>query len=379
MKRILSMIALAGTLLSVSLLFATPGQAACGKECKQAKNFCKSYKKNNPGVECGTVRGAICTGKSWKKIKQVNWAWSACKLVKGQDDIAKAKARCAEFKKNWGGKCEVSSPLCRAGWVKLGKYGKFRACRPIQITANMRYNIYKAFMRKFEGKAKHKMHPELRKVVAKHYKMDPNKVRWGYASNTPSTCITDCMNIYCNNKNLIDQVRTGRVSASIIFHELEHSAQCVKRGSRKEYAKLWFKDLPIGFFGAFDLSVKDKFKNKIHDKMPMEKQAEAKAQSVAKSGWWTKTAKCRVYKSDKKTIVYASSGVYYRYYCDPAFGQDGSKKLKSEATKAASKSGYGKYYFALGMPHTGNGVWLGSGKFGLDPKIVRKGIKSLKK
>lgn len=376
MKKLYTIFALAGAIISSAILFATPSEAACGKQCKQAKNYCKSYEKSHPGETCGTVRGAICTGKSWKKIKQVNIAWSACRLVKGEGDLKKAQARCKDFKKYWGGKCEVQSPRCKAGWVKLGKYGKFRACRPIQISLNMRYNIYKAFMRKFEGKAKYKMHPKFQKAIKNSYSFDPSKVRWGYASNTPSRCITDCMNIYCNDKKVIEQVRTGRVTQSIVFHELGHTEQCIKRGGRKQYAMLWFKDLPVGFFGAFDLSVKDKFKNKIHDKMPMEKQAESKAQSVAKSGWWTKPAKCRVYKSDKKTIVYASNGTWVRAWCDPAYGMDGSKTLISEAKKAAKKYGYGKYYFALGKPHAKNGIWLGSGVYGTKPKRASNKLKN---
>ncbi|MGI9524946.1 MAG: hypothetical protein ACR2PG_25235 [Hyphomicrobiaceae bacterium] len=359
---------------ALSFLTLIPdARAACGKQCKAAKTYCKNWKHKNPGEECGTVRGLACTGKSWKKIKQVNALWAACRLVKGENHIKKAKARCREFETHWGGKCEVQSPRCKAGWVKLGKFGKFRACRPIQVTWNMRYNAYKAFMRKFEGKAKFTMHPALAEFVRRNYKLNPAKVRWGYASNTPSTCITDCSRIYCNKQWIIDRVRNGLTGdAAIIFHELGHVEQCASKGSRKNYAKLWFNSLPRGFFGALNPEIKGKFKDKIHDAMPMEKQAERKGQFALKkytAGWWHKRARCRVYKSDRRSVVYTSNNAHPRHFCDPKFKQRGAKGLRSQAAKAARTHGRGTYYFAFGMPHEkvggrANGVWIGKATFG---------------
>jgi hypothetical protein len=352
---------------------ATPAHALCGKECKEAKEFCKSYEKKHPDEECGRVRGAVCIGSSWTKIKQVNWAWSACRLVKGEEDLKKAEARCKQFEENWGGNCQVHSPLCNAGWVKLGDYGKFRACRPIEVTLNMRYNAYKAFMRKFEGKADTKMHPALSDFVKKNYDLDLEAVRWGYASNTPSTCITDCTKIYCDKKNLIEMVRSGTVTNDIVFHELGHVQQCKKVGGRDDYAKMWFRDLPKGFFGALDPELDGKFKDKIHDEMPMEKDAEAKGVKTFaeyQKEWWNRHARCRVYKEDKVTIVYESSEAHARVFCDPDYGEQGARELATAAEAAARKHGFGKYYFAFGKPHANDGVWLGSGTFGTPPQRI---------
>lgn len=366
---VLTAAALAGFLGFVAT--GAPAQAACGKQCKEAKNFCTEHEKKHPNEECGYVRGAICTGKSWTKIKQVNASWSACRLVRGEEDLKKAEARCTQYKENWGGNCQVHSPLCNAGWVKLGDYGKFRACRPIEVTANMRYNAYKAFMRKFEGKADTKMHPALTDFVKKNYNLDIASVRWGYASNTPSTCITDCTKIYCNRRDIIDDVKRGVVNRSIVFHELAHVEQCKKVGGRDDYAKMWFGDLPKGFFGALDPALDDKFKNKVHDEMPMEKQAEAKGQkefAEFQKGWWHKEAKCRVYLGDRRTVVFTSSEARSRYACDPAYGQQGFKQLQAEAQRAADKHGQATYHFAFGLPHDQNGVWLGSEAFSPKPQ-----------
>ena len=375
MPKLFTAIAAATGLLLIAVgVGSSPADAACGKECKQAKSFCKSHEQAHPNEECGVVRGAICTGSSWTKINQVNWAWSACRLGKGGADLKKAEAHCKEYKDNWGGKCEVHSPLCNLGWVKLADYGKFRACRPIEITANMRYNAYKAFMRKFEGKADTKMAPVLADFVKKHYDLDLASIRWGYASNTPSTCIADCTKIYCNKQSVIDQVKSGVVTSDIVFHELQHAQQCKKKGGRDDYAKLWFGNLPKGFFGALNPELDGKFKDKVHDMMPMEQDAAAKATKVMKtwtSGWWHAKAKCRVYKSDRKTVVYTSNDTHPRFFCDPELKGQGVKTLEDKADDAARKHGYGTYHFAFGKPDEGNGVWLGSVKAGTDPVLLR--------
>ncbi len=354
-----------GTLMGLCLLLTVDfAAAACGKQCKEAKNYCANWQKSNPGQTCGTVRGLVCTSKAWKKIKQVNGSWSACRLAQGEADLEKARDRCQEHAKYWGdGECEVQSPRCKAGWGKIEEYGKFSACRRLQPSGRALYDIYKAFMRKWEGKGQTPMHPALKDFIKQHYDLDVNAVRWGHVDNPHATCTTDCTNIYCKDPAVISQIQSGRVYSSVVFHELGHVEQCKKRGGRQKFAQLWFGDLPVGFFKALKPDIKDEFKDKIHDRMPMEDQAEKKAQDILakyQAQWWHKTAKCRVYKDDRKTIVYESQGAYARVFCDPNYQGDGWKTLEREARKAAQKDGDGRYHFAFGRPDDGEGVWLKS-------------------
>ena len=109
---------MAAGILGLALLsMATPSYAVCGKECKQAKKFCKNWEGDHPGEECGTVRGAICNVPlahgSWKKIKQVNWAWSACELVKGEDHHARAMDRCGEYRRTSAATARFTRPTAR--------------------------------------------------------------------------------------------------------------------------------------------------------------------------------------------------------------------------------------------------------------------------
>jgi len=359
------------------ILQAAPSYAVCGKECDEAKDFCKKWEKDHPGEECGRVRGAVCNVPlahgSWKKIKQVNWAWSACQLVKGEDDHDSAVARCGEYEKNIGGQCEVHSPHCKAGWVKLGDYGVFQACRHIAPSGSLLYDGYKAFMRKWEGKADTHMHPALQAFVKQHYpSMDVARVRWGLVSNTPSsTCITDCYDIYCDKATVLDQVKSGRVeSGTLIFHELTHVEQCQKQGGREEYAKFWFKNLPQGFFNAIDGNVKDDFKKDLHDKMPMESAAARKGEAVTEDyarDWWSKRAYCRIYDADKTTVLFRGKDVQFRADCDPHYDGPGWRELREAVKDVAKDHGSGTYWFAFGRPDLGQpkaaddkdaGLWL---------------------
>jgi len=87
-----------------------------------------------------------------------------------------------------------------------------------------------------------------------------------------------------------------------MFHELVHVEQCRKKGGRKAYAKLCFASLPIGFFRALKPGIKDKFRNKIHDRMPMESQAKSKASRVYSAyikGDYHEAWRCRLYRNKK--------------------------------------------------------------------------------
>jgi hypothetical protein len=348
--------------LSIAGLFvASPALAYCGKDCRQAKDFCKAWERDHAGEECGVVRGYACTGSSWKRIKVVNAWWSACRLVKGADDLKAAEARCAEYEKVEGGTCQVHSPLCNAGWRSIGDHGKFRACRPLDPSGSLAYDGYKSFFSQVEGKANMAIPEHLHPFLKKHYTFDPASVRFGDVSKiSGATCITDCNKVYCTPKNLIDQVRDGYNWQPIHFHELQHVQQCTNVGGRENYAKMWFKQIPGAVLKAIFTKDGDKFGQEVHDKMPMEKDAATKEvihQEYVREFWHT-AAKCRVVRAETNEVVYESNDTHPRVFCDPEFDREGARRLKQEAQRAAFKHGAGQYKLAFGKPHEDNGVWL---------------------
>lgn len=362
-------------------LFCGNAIAICGKQCKEAKSFCKKWEKNHPGEECGRVRGAICnppgSDGTWKKIEQVNALWAACHLVKGEENHAAAQKRCKQYENNIGGNCEVHSPRCNAGWVKLGDYGKFQSCRKLEPSGSLLYDGYKAWMRKWEGKADTPLPPLLASFVKEHYpRIDVSKVRFGYVSSTPSsTCITDCSHVYCDDHSVIDAIKRGVIpqdDADLVFHELTHVEQCAEQGGREAYAKFWFKNLPTGFFNAIDGDIKDEFKDDLHDQMPMEKDAEKKGAAVATRyniGWWNQQHFCRIYKSDRKTEVWRSRERHTRADCMPMAGSVVWNGIKEALRSVAAQHGSGTYWVAHGLPEHGEpkstndpkaGYWIDS-------------------
>ena len=364
LQKTLAVLFFSFTILGVMAVYSSPAFAVCLGQCKEAKKYCSKYQDSNPGEVCGTARGYICISKDWAKIKQVNSSWIACRYKGNDAHIASAKARCTEFKEFWGGECQISSPRCKLGWIKLGNWGKISACRKIDLSGGVLYSGYRSFMRKFEGKAKHKLPKHIHPFIRKNYSFDPNVIRYGLVDDVKGAkCITDCYNIYCDEKTMIDSYKSGYGMVHLSLHELQHSEQCHKKGGRKNYAQYWFKQVPGSFFKALNPNKVLDFSDAFHDGMPMEIEAfnkETKAHSSYLSGWWHKPKRCRIYKSDSKSFVGDLDGKDYpRYYCDPQYNQPGHRDLKKLAKGLSKELGDGRYYFGFGIPEHGAGIWIG--------------------
>ena len=356
--------------LGASFLGATPASAYCGAQCRDAREYCQRWEKDHPGEECGTVRGYACTGSSWKRIKIVNSSWSACRLVKGADDLQAAEARCVKYEKVEGGSCQVHSPLCNAGWRAIGDYGKFRACRPLELpSGSLAYDGYKAFFSHVEGEADTAIPEHLHPFLKKHYSFDPASVRFGHVTKIGGAdCITDCNKVYCKQATRIDAVRKGYAWEEIHFHELQHVQQCKNIGGREDYAKMWFKQFAGSFFKSLFTKDPAPFGKELHDNMPMEADAIAREKGIHQDylrGVWHREAHCRIVDGESNKVLYESQNAHPRVFCDPAYDRHGSRTLKQKVQEVALKHGAGQYRLAFGIPWNktdkgfDDGVWLG--------------------
>lgn len=381
-----------------AMLACTSAQAVCGKQCKEAKNFCSVWEESHPGEECGRVRGLICNPPgskgTWKKIKQVNSYWAACHLVKGEEDLHDAQRRCEQVEENERNECEVHSPHCNAGWAKIADYGKFQACRRLQPSGSLVYDSYKAWMRKWEGTADTPLPSVLAAFVEKHYPhVDTAKIRFGYVPAVKSaTCITDCNHIYCDNESFVTSIRKGVLSADgdqnpsefpkLFFHELTHVQECAKLGSREAYAKNWFKSASAGFLRALAAHEEHEFTSDIHDLMPTEQMADENGIAMAREyegQWWNRLAHCRIYKTDRKTIVYEMPDRHTRTACTPGGNIEIEERLNAALQEAANAYGSGIYWLAHGRPDLGEprgtgddtaGFWIVSRELRAEPQRV---------
>ena len=115
-------------------------------------------------------------------------------------------------------------------------------------------------------------------------KIDLRTVRVGYSSRQPSgNTTTDCHNVYSGVREFVDQLRNASVGSnptllSLLYHELRHTEQCNEMGGRDFYAERWFGDFAIS---ALTSNLNNpNYYTVLHDRMPMEKNAETRATEV---------------------------------------------------------------------------------------------------
>lgn len=108
-------------------------------------------------------------------------------------------------------------------------------------------------------------------------------VRFGFSDRQPpGNATTDCHNMYFSSRDYTEKLRTGTLTVnddfSWLYHELRHTEQCKEVGGRDPFAEMWFKDLEYSAL-ATNLNNPDYYKG-LHDKMPMERNAKARATAV---------------------------------------------------------------------------------------------------
>lgn len=119
----------------------------------------------------------------------------------------------------------------------------------------------------------------------KHYYPNVNlgSVRFGFSDRQPAgNATTDCHNIYFSSRDYTEKLRTGTLTVnddlSWLYHELRHTEQCKEVGGRDPYAEMWFKDLE---YSALATNINNpNYYRVLHDKMPMERNADARATAV---------------------------------------------------------------------------------------------------
>jgi hypothetical protein len=102
--------------------------------------------------------------------------------------------------------------------------------------------------------------------------------RFGFGDRQPEgNATTDCSTTYFNNSEFVNSLAGGQLSSDADFawllHELQHYVQCNGVGGRAAYAVMWFRDLSAAFVQNADLAT-------LHDRMPMEADADAVRDSV---------------------------------------------------------------------------------------------------
>lgn len=154
------------------------------------------------------------------------------------------------------------------------------ACIASEQTCQAKLDLYLTYMAQLGAGVTTSQLPQLYvDLLQPHYQgADLRSWSFGFGDRQPpNNATTDCSNTYFNNRAFVDKLRAGNLNESgdflWLFHEMQHFVQCTRLGSRGFYAKMWFDQLETTFIQNNNLAT-------LHDRMPMEGEADAVANTV---------------------------------------------------------------------------------------------------
>ncbi len=274
----------------------------------EAQRYCTQY-ETSTRRQCHVEKCPCGVGeKSLKKFdrKGLKRAYCVCvsKSVKKADNREKAEQACQAYEAQYGEECLVSSRNCPVGMIPVDKFRggpgvKYSACRDkngperfknfanevnqAMPQALMLVNSYKAFFKRIHNAADSltPLPVATQRILQRHFpKVNLDRVRIGHSDRATSAAITDCHKIYFKHESKVQVLRGGRITR-LLLHELTHTEQCDQWGGRNRYAMKWFRNLAPGTFMALRKGSKN-YGDNVHDEMPMERDAERKAQSLCR-------------------------------------------------------------------------------------------------
>jgi hypothetical protein len=120
--------------------------------------------------------------------------------------------------------------------------------------------------------------------------VDLRTVKFGFSNRQQANnATTDCSRIYFNGQDYVRKLATGALtrdenpSPLWLYHELRHTEQCVEWGGRDFFAARWFKDFQIGLIQTRLQRDPPAFMTEVHDRQPMEADANARMRQVEKA------------------------------------------------------------------------------------------------
>jgi hypothetical protein len=148
------------------------------------------------------------------------------------------------------------------------------------------WDLYRAYMAVMgSGVALHSL-PEVyvEELQPRFPNVDLRGVRFGYSSSQPAgNATTDCNVVYFNDAGFVTRLRRAELSLSEewdwLLHELRHTEQCAEIGGRQNYAERWFRELGLAFL-VTNLARPAEIFDELHDAMPMEDDADARARGI---------------------------------------------------------------------------------------------------
>lgn len=127
-----------------------------------------------------------------------------------------------------------------------------------------------------------------------HYGHDLSAAAYAYTSRLPATlAVADCTTVYFGNESTVAVLRRGEQLTTRqlrwLAHELTHGEQCERWGGRAQFARTWFSQANAQAWStvrsgrgwaALGEWLRTRYIRDLHDAMPMEIEADARAREV---------------------------------------------------------------------------------------------------
>jgi hypothetical protein len=167
------------------------------------------------------------------------------------------------------------------------------ACHARIAACESKLTLYNGYMGQLgAGVTTYQLPALYREILQPFYSSNLSNWRFAYSDRQPpNNATTDCNVTYYNDIGFVTLLKAGILTRSWdwLFHELRHFTQCGQLGSRDAYAKMWFGHLEYAFIQNNNLET-------LHDRMPMEGDAESVATRVMESTRPLRDAKNRLVK-----------------------------------------------------------------------------------
>lgn len=299
--------------------FTTGSGPAVADARSDAQAWCNNYRATTGG-QCN-VEKCPCGFKE-KRLKTFSrpfqFGMCVCSARSDQREVNQRRAAeaCRNYTASFGKPCRVVQNHCGISMMPVAKFGdgplvRYSACREkdgperLKNVANTlvmtaphaaflvsQYDKWMTFLASAADRPT-PLRSDHIQLLQRHFSnVDLRQVRIAYSARLePSkpgerfVCTTDCKTIYCGSREFVASIRNGPVTIvtdkHLYFHEMAHTEQCQHMGGRNRYAMMWFRHLAPGAVAAIkDRDNDTSFGWRLHDGMPMEKEADRKANAV---------------------------------------------------------------------------------------------------
>lgn len=260
----------------LALAAPSPGHAKKDKNLDKAKQYCRDAGFDAKACsDCGEKNSAAC--KCCYKKKPF---WCPKGLAKAPVSYGLYKC-CIEGEKGEAVKRDLNKVRNAVATVN-----------PLSITKA--YDLYFAHVASGKTVDKQALRASVASRLQPHYRFDLKQARIAESNRTTKwkkgawVAMTNCKTIWFPaGSDMVTKIQSETLDDGELewfAHELQHVEQCFEKGGRRNYAKMWFGQVPTTWITLITNGKPgDVQGDGLHDAMPMEADADRKGSTVRRA------------------------------------------------------------------------------------------------